>query len=97
MSFEYISPTCFFTNNNYKQLLPDASLHASLVSISEATTDNRLKKYLNYVRVIKAHKFQAWHNIHYSDRRDDPSSWRFTFPTSGYTVCVRELWGTQNQ
>jgi hypothetical protein len=93
MLFDNFSPTCFFTNNIYQQLLPDTSL----VSFPETTTDDSLKKYLNYVRVIQAHKFQAWHNIHYSDTRDESSSWRFTFPTSGYTVCVRELWGTQNQ
>jgi hypothetical protein len=63
MAFFDNSQKCFITNNNTKQSLLDTSLNASLDSFSEFSTDDSLNKYLNYVRVIRAHKFQAWQYI----------------------------------
>jgi hypothetical protein len=94
MAFDDITQDYLFTIGNYKQLLPDILLNICLVSFSEKQTDS-LIRYLNYVRVIQAHKFPAWKNIDYNARSDIHILRRFAFSTSGYVICMRKTWGAQ--
>jgi hypothetical protein len=96
MSFvDSIKKSFFVRNSNRKTLSADTRSRASLVSFSATTTDDSLNRYLDFVRVMQAHNFQARQNMDFSEKSDNQLSWRFSYPTSGYVICIRKLLGTR--